>query len=978
MLSWSPLLGDRRVTKGHVLTASRRWLHPVSHATGKRRCLRGVDVSLEGATRSVWAKSARDDTGRVTHWLPLTQHLADSLGVAERLVAEWVPGQVVDTIARDLPGGRADVALLTGWLAAVHDVGKASPAFAVQVDSLADVMRRTGLAFSPLLAKDPMRGKVTHALVGHLALVDWLRDRVGWTPRRGGSQLAAIVGGHHGVPPESSQLQDVRVRNDLAGDGLWTDIREELLDWAAERTGAQGWLHAHQGTALSQCSQVLLSALVIVADWIASDAELFPLRPAHDTELSRPADPDRAAAAWDCLALPPPWRPEPVTLAADAWFAARFTVASPPRPVQIAVVETMASRDETGLLIVEAPMGEGKTEAALLAAEAMAQRSGAGGCFIALPTQATSDAMFARVRAWLDRLPGEGTRSVYLAHGRNALNEDYDGLPCRALVSIGVDESSGANRSSCTQIAHSWLRGRKKGVLASFVVGTIDQVLFAGLKSRHLVLRHLALAGKVVIIDEAHAYDVYMSQYLDRVLRWLGAYGVPVVMLSATLPARRRAELLVAYEGGAVDESESDGDVAYPLLTATNANGQRSRTVVPASGRASTVALEHLGDQDDLIGWLQHRLADGGCALVVRNTVARVQETARALEEAFGETNVTVHHARFLACDRARTDRDLLRKFGPPSTSCRPSRHVVVGSQVVEQSLDIDFDVLVTDLAPVDLVLQRMGRLHRHARAEPRPERLRTPTCALVGVDDWDGGLVQPAAGSARVYELDALLRSAATLGPWARKIVRLPEDIAPLVSLAYGDVDFGPDDWREPMRTARTAAVRRAARSAETARTFRVGEPAESDTSLVGWLRANIGEADDSPSGQAQVRDSDESIEVLVVQSDGGTGLMIPSWIERGAETPIPMDQKMPDHLAKIVSACSLRLPPAMCHPGVIDAVIKALELNRFTSFHQHRLLKGQLVLVLASDRTALLTCGGVQFLLQYDVRRGLLHEKR
>lgn len=164
---------------------------------------------------------------------------------------------------------------------------------------------------------------------------------------------------------------------------------------------------------------------------------------------------------------------------------------------------------------------------------------------------------------------------MFLAHAKAALNDEYAGMMAadrRRIAAVDTDGSQGsghrARRKNAGLIAHQWLRGRKKGMLASFAVGTIDQVLFAGLKNRHLALRHLALAGKVVVIDEVHANDAYMNTYLERVLSWLGAYRVPVVMLSATLPAATRSALIRAYCGTATEPAREVEEPGYPLLTA--------------------------------------------------------------------------------------------------------------------------------------------------------------------------------------------------------------------------------------------------------------------------------------------------------------------------------------------------------------------------------------------------------------------------
>jgi CRISPR-associated helicase Cas3 len=734
---------------------------------------------------------------------------------------------------------------------------------------------------------------------------------------------------------------------------------------------------------LSRPSQVLLTGIVIVADWIASNDDFFPLLPIStaseplaplDENLLAKHTAQRLETGWAQLDLPAQWSAQHLGDDLDQVFRERFdSEADGARPVQRAAVAAAKAQRPPGLIIVEAPMGSGKTEAALLAAEELAASSGADGCFLALPTQATSDAMFGRVMHWLKALPGrdsEAKTSVYLAHGKATLNDDFTGLAPRGhFNAIGDDDTGGL-------VAHQWLCGRKKGVLASFVVGTVDQVLFAGLKSRHLMLRHLALAGKVVIIDEVHAYDVYMSQYLNRVLHWLGAYAVPVVLLSATLPAGKRAELLRAYDSGTGTDvtAAEEYDPGYPVVVGS---GGLTPHPVTASTETTSVELDHLADDlDTLVAYLRQHLAQGGCAVVVRNTVARVQDTADRLTAEFGDDHVTVNHARYLSCDRARTDRELLRRFGPPGqTTERPVLHIVVASQVVEQSLDVDFDLLVTDLAPVDLVLQRIGRLHRHRRA--RPEPLRSARCVLVGVEEWAEAPPRAVAGSRRVYGEYTLLCAAALLGRGLRDVIELPTDISPLVQDAYGAAEIGPAGWRPVLEKARQDAILVANERTKRAQDFLLGEAAPDTGTLIGWVRGGVGDADDDPRGLAQVRDGEESLEVLVVQRDSEGGLVTPGWIASGGGDPIPLDQKVSRPQARVIAACTLRLPPALCHPGVIDDVICALEVNHFTSFDQTRLLKGQLVLVLDPDRTARIRHGKANFLLTYDLRRGLIHEQ-
>ena len=399
------------------------------------------------------------------------------------------------------------------------------------------------------------------------------------------------------------------------------------------------------------------------------------------------------------------------------------------------------------------------------------------------------------------------------------------------------------------------MQGRKKGMLANFVVCTVDQVLMGALEMKHLPLRQLALANKVVVIDECHAYDAYMRRYLNRALGWLGAMGVPVVLLSATLPAQQRHEMIKSYQDGqlrAIEPSAestlprrgpklrtrkaaataavvaekpvesvgaTDHEVdAYPLITYTDGANDVRFVAPEPSGRTMGVRVELLGDGDEaLITLMEERLGGGGCAGVICTTVTRAQHTARVLREAFGREDVILAHARFADLDRMANETYLRDLLGPDATrenDRRPERLIVVGTQVLEQSLDIDFDLMVADVAPVDLVMQRLGRLHRHVRE--RPAGLGEASCYLRGIEGWkDDGPVF-ADNVDRVYPAATLLETLGVLGltsEGAAGTVSLPADIARTVRDAYGDKVTLPQMWRERYeaeRKKRTAEIER------------------------------------------------------------------------------------------------------------------------------------------------------------------------
>lgn len=905
--------------------------------------------ALSDAARSAWAKSP-DEHDR---WLPLWQHMDDAADVARHLFDRWLAPNVTALLTAAFGGSRDDARIAVTFLAGIHDLAKATPAFAVQHELLAQRMRNQGLYMPETKRQLHDRHLAHHAVAGHHLLVRWLTER-GWHKATARS-WGVVLGGHHGTPPDAVSERAASPRDvpHLYGSDAWETVQDQLAWRIARRTGAADRLDDWQYCVLSQQSQVILTGIVIVADWIASNEELLPY---HAGELPEVVDrTERVATALATLHLPRPWQLRGVPDDIDELFASRFELPAGaiPRPIQRLVVDVVRELSEPGLVIVEAAMGEGKTEAALAATEVLAERFGAGGAFVALPTQATTDAMFTRIVAWLDALGADEHAvggAIALAHGKSRHNRLFAGLVTAGRAREVGNDDLRSERTRTRQrgqrpapahavVAHTWLSGRKKAQLANFTIATIDQLLFAGLKSRHLMLRHLALAGKVVVLDEIHAYDAYMNSYLSKVLTWLGAYGVPVVALSATLPSERRRELVEAYRAGrakdptssqlaAADDDPIDGDIGYPVVTWTEPSGARRRTA-KASGRRTTVAIDGLEDDlDALVDLLCTQLSDGGTALVVRNTVRRVLAAADRIEAAFpGE--VTVSHSRFITADRLQRDAALVDRFGPPGRAARPHRHIVVASQVVEQSLDVDFDLLVTDLAPIDLVLQRMGRVHRHQRGEgqsDRPAKLRVAHTYITAVDfSVDPPELDPSAAR-YVYDAHTLLRAAAVLIPRFGASIELPDDIAPLVQHAYGSETLGPSTWQEAMRDAREHAERTRAKRIEKAASFQLADPQRPGKAIVGWVAADVGDTDDESSGHGQVRDGAPSLEAMLVQVGPDGRWRTPPWLPDGSGgCSIPRDNVPDRATANIMATCSLRLPLQFSDADAEDALWEA-----------------------------------------------------
>lgn len=953
-------------------------------------------TGLSPAALSVWAKSDRSPiTGEVTGSLPLWRHLDDTMGVAVRLYEKFLPPNVTAHLTEEF-GSAAGTRAIVLFLAATHDVGKCSPAFAIQVTSLADRMRPHGLISDYSLQGTENRRLVRHEIVGLIALEEWLQKDHGFDDETARA-FTLPIGGHHGVHPEIPQLEFARKHPELLGTGAWADVREEFLDRAAALSGAHEFLLDWRTLKLSPTTQVLLTAIVIIADWIASNTDYFP----YDVDGDQA---ERAERAWRDLDLPGPWVIGDIPRAAHDHFLKRFDLPQGARirPLQQSAADAARALTRPGLIVVEAAMGEGKTEAALLAAEILAERFGLGGLFYTLPTQATTNAMFERALNWISHLDATGdTRlaSVFLAHNKRELNDRYDELRYRGWSrSIGETPRDAAGRRESERIeatVHAWLKERKRGALSSFVIGTIDQVLMSALKARHTMLRHLALAGKVVIIDEAHAYSTFMNSYLDAALSWLGAYGVPVIVLSATLPAERREQLMASYEKGASPRGRSrskkrptrpgvslDGvDLHYPIISATAGPGQRTVMYPSASDRSTALTIHALADDDaTLTDLLADKLADGGCAVVIRNTVSRAQATAAHLRATLTNIPVTLTHSRFLAVDRARRDTQLLAWFGLSGEGVkRPYRHVVVATQVVEQSLDVDFDLMVSDLAPIDLLLQRGGRLHRHQRGDgqsDRPPNLQRAELHVTGLD-WQQTPPKPDRGSRTVYDPFILYRTLAVLDVEQGKPlhVALPADIPRLVQSVYADDEVGPYAWRAVLHQAHdtSRAVRR--EKERQAATFRLAPPQPAGTPITGWVAAGVGDPDEDKDSagrqlRASVRDGDDSVEVLVLFRRGDE-IIVPSWVEKYGGETVPTQSAPPTALARSILTCSIQLNRA----GVgcsVDDVIAQLEKDNFYEFQgwiDSRLLRGQLVLVFDENSEATL---GAQR-LRYTRENGL-----
>lgn len=833
----------------------------------------------------LWAKLER---GGGSGYHPLLCHLLDVAAVAGALWNDVLPPGVRSKVADGLEIEAGAAGRWVSCWAGLHDLGKASSAF----QGLQTEARRRVKKVGYRWPRPPVSIAVRHGAITAASLPAAV-GRSG-LPEAVLKRLAAVIGGHHGLIPRSIDVRNAeRAIGRDERHGEWAESRRVLA--ARLLLGAAG---AAPPRSLDPTTAIWLAGFVSVADWIGSNTEFFPFAvqdPDHP-----PADllagyertaADRAARALHRLG----WTAWPAPTAPRS-FVGLFPKLAP-NPMQAAVAALGETTAAPALVVIEAPMGEGKTEAAFTLVDRWGA-AGRRGAYVALPTRATSDQMFGRVREFLSsRYPADiaDIVSIQLLHGLASLSGEFAELRRNSdrLFAPGEVYADDGEPVAGGIVAAEWFTHRKRGLLAPFGVGTVDQILLAVLQTRHGFVRLFGLAGKTVVVDEVHAYDAYMSTLLERLLEWLAALGSPVVLLSATLPTARRDALLTAYARGLglpePTHPSSAGDApTYPRLSWVGAAGG-GRQAVPASGRSrKEVRVVWVpGDDAALARRLQAVLADGGCAGIVCNTVVRAQDLYRALRPFFpdraddGDAELDLLHARYLFEDREARERRTLRRFGKAEAMVdgapvrRPRRAVLVATQIIEQSLDLDFDLLVTDPAPADLVLQRIGRLHRHPGRDRHglgePEVWIRQPLTEAGVPRFDRG-------TAAVYDGHVLLRSWLALQD--RPAIRVPADVAPLVEAVYDDDRPCPADVSPPVResweTTRRELVARRERDEAKANAFRILSPRH--PSLFEDFNRELAEDDPSihHSLQALTRLGDRSVSVVCLGPEERAGLLL------------------------------------------------------------------------------------------------------
>jgi CRISPR-associated endonuclease/helicase Cas3 len=738
-----------------------------------------------GFPTSWWGKLAKDESGEVSSWHPLADHCADVAATCEALLGI---SSFRSRLARlgDLDDlSRHQVARLA-FLAVLHDLGKLNHGF--QRKAHAQPRRVAGHVAEAISLLFGRRGYAVasraHAAISPLGLERW-----GKNPETGYRLLSAAIA-HHGRPIGLAATGTPLVPEDWTPSGGRDPIEglgflvRQGREWFPDAFADEGALPD------APAFQHGFSGLITLADWIGSDRGNFTFSETGDSPRIGFAR-ARAAHAVRALCLDPS-----DCRAALGGTTPGFEDLFPgyqPRAAQSVLLDLPAERGPT-VTLLEAETGAGKTEAALSHYFRLFHAGQVDAVYFALPTRTAATQIHARVtKVVRQAFPEPARPPVTLAVPGYLRVDNQDGTRLSGFEVLWNDDEKARWRF------RGWAAENAKRYLAgAIVVGTVDQVLLSALQVNHSHMRAVALLRHLLVVDEVHASDRYMSRLLRDVLQRHWRAGGHALLMSATLGSSSAASL-VQLEGEATAPPLCHALIQpYPAVTHST-EGHTSLYAVPPSDRSKQVQWTTnpwMEDPDRIAAAALDAAAAGARVVVLRNTVKGCLEAQGALERQAESRSsgqllfvcrgvVAPHHSRFAADDRKALDEALEGWLGGPPAKKRGGG-VVVATQTIQQSLDLDADYLITDLCPMDVLLQRMGRLHRHARE--RADDFRVARCEVLtpAVRDLEQfidstGAARGPAGIGLVYPDLRMLDATWTLIS-ERSVLRIPADNRELV----------------------------------------------------------------------------------------------------------------------------------------------------------------------------------------------------
>ncbi len=601
-----------------------------------------------------------------------------------------------------------------------------------------------------------------------------------------------LATGHHGKPPLiTTDGSCAFALDDIQAVKAWmTDLCELFeMDHFPEQCSDKQW----RKTILNRASWPL-AGLIVLADWLGSDRKTFPFKtvvmPLKEYWQQALKQAEHVVSAL----------PNAARCAEFHDVQSLFPYISQPTPLQQLATALPITGNEPELFILEDVTGAGKTEAALILSNRLMANGKGDGLYIGLPTMATANAMFDRLQESYRKLfTSDNAPSLMLAHGARELNSNFRQAILKTETSSDQSEYTAADKSANASCDRWFADSRKKALLAEVGVGTLDQALMSVLPFRHQSLRMLGLHKKILILDEVHAYDAYMNKLLERLLEFHASQGGSAIILSATLTQEQRSSLIDAYAHGCGQEpQEINSSPDYPWLSHFSA-GKTSEYPVDSRREVSrAVSVDWLHQESDCLEQIRFSARKGHCIAWIRNTVDDAIRAYKALADEFGPEQLVLFHSRFAFGDRLAIEDLVIGWCGKKSTPDNRHGKIVISTQVIEQSMDLDFDLMFTDLAPIDLLVQRAGRLQRHIRdakgnrfSQPNAIDERPSPRLQILAPLWNESpdslwLQRSLSGTAAVYPDHGRL----WLGQQLLQrlgMIRMPEDARMLVEDVYG-----------------------------------------------------------------------------------------------------------------------------------------------------------------------------------------------
>ena len=664
-----------------------------------------------------WGKAASPMEGSVPEYHLLVYHCLDVAAVGSVLLQN---NSFLCSRLSELTG--LDTETLITWTTfflSLHDIGKFADSFqGLNVHIQQILQNRTtthhygGMRHDALgLCLWKKRLRKTFQQLG-------VMPSVAGSKRRGRREtpvdvMMEVVTGHHGVPVTCNTTRSFR---DDFQDPADVDAAIDFVR-QVHRLFVNQEQFPKVDIAKMRLASWWIAGLTTLCDWLGSNKQYFPYRSTPiSLEKYWHIAVDLARHALDHTGFIPVEPTVKITL--DQLISPAQKQVIKPTPLQ-GLASEFEITTSPYLFILEDVTGAGKTEAAILLAHRLLAAGQGRGLYFALPTMATANAMYSRIgKTYRALFSKTSSPSLVLAHGARELSKEFRQsiIPVTEKEEMGYGDGTSPAGACC----NSWLAdNKKKALLADIGVGTIDQALLAILSSRHQSLRLIGLLNKVLIVDEVHACDAYMNELLCSLLRTHAAAGGSAILLSATLPLEQRQTLVKAYmDGRGLDTpvlTKTDYS-SYPLITAVADHKLDERIVDTREEVKRDVQVQLVHAEDEVERLLTTVVAEGRCACWIRNTVADARETWRRLRKKHPDWDITLFHARFMLGDRLDIENMVVGCFGKKSGREERCGRILIATQVVEQSLDIDFDEMVTDLAPIDLIIQRSGRLRRHSR----------------------------------------------------------------------------------------------------------------------------------------------------------------------------------------------------------------------------------------------------------------------